>query len=264
MLGAIVGDIVGSRFEFEGFKSKDFAMFSTKCFVTDDSIMTLAVAEAILKCQGDYTKLYEYTIASMRLIGPKYPCSGYGGNFFRWLYQEKPRPYNSYGNGAAMRISPVAYIAKSLSEVKKFSKAVTETTHNNCEGLKGAEAVACAIYLAKEGKTQAEIREFIQLNYYDISFTLDELRPTYEFDVTCQGTVPPAIVAFLEANNFEDAIRNAISLGGDADTLAAITGSIAEAYWQIPADMSRKALKYLDNFLLDILNRFEEFRQGLK
>lgn len=163
-----------------------------------------------------------------------------------------------------MRISPVAYIAKSLSEVKKFSKAVTETTHNNCEGLKGAEAVACAIYLAKEGKTQAEIREFIQLNYYDISFTLDELRPTYEFDVTCQGTVPPAIVAFLEANNFEDAIRNAISLGGDADTLAAITGSIAEAYWQIPADMSRKALKYLDNFLLDILNRFEEFRQGLK
>lgn len=264
MLGAIVGDIVGSRFEFSGLKSKDFTMFSSNCFVTDDSIMTLAVAEAILKCQGDYTKLYEYTIASMRLIGPKYPCSGYGGNFFRWLYQEKPRPYNSYGNGAAMRISPVAYIAKSLSEVKKFSKAVTETTHNNCEGLKGAEAVACAIYLAKEGKTQAEIREFIQLNYYDISFTLDELRPTYEFDVTCQGTVPPAIVAFLEANNFEDAIRNAISLGGDADTLAAITGSIAEAYWQIPADMSRKALKYLDNFLLDILNRFEEFRQGLK
>jgi len=264
MLGAVVGDIVGSRFEFKNYKSKEFELFHADCFVTDDSIMTLAVAEAIMSCQGDYTKLYDATIASMRLIGPKYPCSGYGESFFRWLYSDRPKPYDSYGNGAAMRISPIAYIASSLAEVKKYSKAVTETTHNNMEGIKGAEAVASAIFLAREGKTQAEIKDFINSNYYDLHFTLDEIRETYEFDVSCQGSIPQAIVAFLEANSFEDAIRNAISIGGDADTIAAITGSIAEVYFTIPEEISKKALTYLDELQLDILQRFELFRKGLK
>jgi type I restriction enzyme M protein len=255
MLGAIVGDIVGSRFEFKNYKSKEFELFHADCFVTDDSIMTLAVAEAIMNCQGDYTKLYDATIASMRLIGPKYPCSGYGENFFRWLYSDRPKPYDSYGNGAAMRISPISYIVSSLVEVKKYSRAVTETTHNNSEGIKGAEAVASAIFLARTGKTQEEIREYIHQYYYNLDFTLDEIRLTYEFDSSCQGTVPQAIVAFLEANSFEDAIRNAISIGGDADTIAAITGSIAEAYFTIPEEISKKALTYLDELQLDILQR---------
>ncbi|MFA6611758.1 MAG: ADP-ribosylglycohydrolase family protein [Bacilli bacterium] len=264
MLGAVVGDIVGSRFEFKNYKSKEFELFHADCFVTDDSIMTLAVAEAIMSCQGDYTKLYDATIASMRLIGPKYPCSGYGESFFRWLYSDRPKPYDSYGNGAAMRISPIAYIASSLTDVKKYSKAVTETTHNNVEGLKGSEAVACAIFFAREGKTQAEIKDFINSNYYDLNFTLADIRETYEFDVSCQESVPQAIVAFLEANSFEDAIRNAISIGGDADTIAAMTGSIAEAYFTIPEAISSKALTYLDEYQLDILQRFEIFRKGLK
>jgi len=263
MLGAVVGDIVGSRFEFKNYKSKEFELFHADCFVTDDSIMTLAVAEAIMSCQGDYTKLYDATIASMRLIGPKYPCSGYGESFFRWLYSDR-KPYDSYGNGAAMRISPIAYLATSLAEVKKYSKAVTETTHNNVEGLKGSEAVACAIFLAREGKTQTEIKDFINSNYYDLNFTLADIRETYEFDVSCQESVPQAIVAFLEANSFEDAIRNAISIGGDADTIAAMTGSIAEAYFSIPEAISNKALTYLDEYQLDILQRFEIFRKGLK
>ena len=264
MLGAVVGDIVGSRFEFKNYKSKDFELFHADCFVTDDSIMTLAVAEAIMNCQGDYTKLYDATIASMRLIGPKYPCSGYGESFFRWLYSDRPKPYDSYGNGAAMRISPIATIANSLAEVKKYSRAVTETTHNNSEGIKGAEAVASAIFLARTGKTQEEIREYIHQYYYNLDFTLDEIRPNYEFDSSCQGSVPQAIVAFLEANSFEDAIRNAISIGGDADTIAAITGSIAEVYFTIPEEISKKALTYLDELQLDILQRFELFRKGLK
>lgn len=264
MLGAIIGDIIGSRFEFRNYKSKEFELFHDDCFATDDSIMTLAVAEAIMNCHGDYSKLYEATIASMRLIGPKYPCSGYGENFFRWLFVEKPKPYDSYGNGAAMRISPVAYISKSLADVKKYSRVVTETTHNHIEGLKGSAAVASAIFLAREGKAQAEIRKYIEQNYYNLAFTLDEIRPTYEFDASCQGTVPQAIVAFLEANSFEEAIRNAISIGGDADTIAAITGSIAEAYFTIPEEISKKALTYLDELQLDILQRFELFRKGLK
>ena len=264
MLGAVVGDIVGSRFEFKNYKSKEFELFHADCVVTDDSIMTLAVAEAIMSCQGDYTKLYDATIASMRLIGPKYPCSGYGESFFRWLYSDRPKPYDSYGNGAAMRISPIATIANSLAEVKKYSRAVTETTHNNSEGIKGAEAVASAIFLARTGKTQEEIREYIHQYYYNLDFTLDEIRLTYEFDSSCQGSVPQAIVAFLEANSFEDAIRNAISIGGDADTIAAITGSIAEVYFTIPEEISKKALTYLDELQLDILQRFELFRKGLK
>ena len=264
MLGAIVGDIVGSRYEFKNYKSKEFEFFHADCFVTDDTIMTLAVAEAIMNCQGDYTKLYDATITSMRLIGPKYPCSGYGESFFRWLYSDRPKPYDSYGNGAAMRISPIATIANSLAEVKKYSRAVTETTHNNSEGIKGAEAVASAIFLARTGKTQEEIREYINRNYYLLNFTLDEIRLTYEFDSSCQGSVPQAIVAFLEANSFEDAIRNAISIGGDADTIAAITGSIAEVYFTIPEEISKKALTYLDELQLDILQRFELFRKGLK
>ena len=271
MIGVIIGDIVGSRFEFNNHRSKDFELFTDKCFVTDDSIMTLAVAKALLetdkafikgqKIKGQITtrhdeeyldRLSENTVVAMQVIGRNYPNCGYGGSFGRWIFSENPQPYGSYGNGAAMRISPVGAIAESVDEVKLLSRAVTAISHNHVEGLKGAEATAMAIYLARTGHSKDQILEYILENYYEIDFILDAIRGSYRFDVTCQGTVPQAIQAFLEADSFEDAIRNAISIGGDSDTLAAITGSIAEAYYGVPDELVEKALTYLDDELLGI------------
>ncbi len=270
MIGAIIGDIVGSRFEFNNHRSKDFELFTDKCFVTDDSIMTLAVAKAILETDKavlesqnntrhdeEYLdRLSENTVSTMQVIGRNYPNCGYGGNFGQWIFSENPQPYGSYGNGAAMRISPVGAIAESVDEVKLLSRAVTAISHNHVEGLKGAEATAMAIILARTGHSKDQIREYILDNYYEIDFTLDEIRGSYRFDVTCQGTVPQAIQAFIEANSFVDAIRNAISIGGDSDTLAAITGSIAEAYYGVPDELVEKALGYLDDDLLGIYNEW--------
>lgn len=263
MLGAIIGDIVGSRFEFvkPDFKSKDFEFYHHKCRPTDDSIMTLAVANAILSCgdYGDYSKLAYQTVLYMRDMGRRYPKAGYGGRFRDWLKEKEPKPYGSFGNGAAMRVSPCAHAASSMEEAIGLSKTVTEVTHNHKEGIKGAEAVTVAIYMALHGSSKDEIRAMIEneKRYYELDFTLDEVRPLYKFDVTCQGTVPQAIVAFLEATDFEDAIRNAISIGGDSDTLAAITGSIAEAYYGIPANIRHQAFKYLNRMQIDIIDRFE-------
>jgi len=276
MIGAIIGDIVGSRFEFNNHRSKDFELFTDKCFVTDDSIMTLAVAKALLetdkafikgqKIKGQITtrhdeeyldRLSENTVVAMQVIGRNYPNCGYGGSFGRWIFSENPQPYGSYGNGAAMRISPVGAIAESVDEVKLLSRAITAISHNHVEGLKGAEATAMAIFLARTGRSKDQIREYILENYYEIDFTLDEIRGSYRFDVTCQGTVPQAIQAFIEADSFEDAIRNAISIGGDSDTLAAITGSIAEAYYGVPDELVVKALGYLDDELLGIYDEWQ-------
>jgi len=276
MIGVIIGDIVGSRFEFNNHRSKDFELFTDKCFVTDDSIMTLAVAKALLetdkafikgqKIKGQITtrhdeeyldRLSENTVVAMQVIGRNYPNCGYGGNFGQWIFSENPQPYGSYGNGAAMRISPVGAIAESVDEVKLLSRAITAISHNHVEGLKGAEATAMAIFLARTGRSKDQIREYILENYYEIDFTLDEIRGSYRFDVTCQGTVPQAIQAFIEADSFEDAIRNAISIGGDSDTLAAITGSIAEAYYGVPDELVVKALGYLDDELLGIYDEWQ-------
>lgn len=258
MLGAIIGDIAGSRFEWQNIKSKEFELFTQGCGPTDDSVMTLAIAKAILSCNGrDFSGLGEKAVSCMQELGNRYPHAGYGGRFYGWLAQEDPQPYYSYGNGSAMRVSPCAYAADTLEEALQLAKAVTEVTHNHPEGIKGAQAATAAIFLALHGSSIGEIRAHINENYYPMNFTLDEIRPAYEFDVTCQGSVPQAIMAFLESTGFEDAIRNAISLGGDSDTIAAIAGSIAGAYYGVPADIRHLAIPFLDEFQLDILYRFE-------
>lgn len=273
MIGAIIGDIVGSRFEFNNHRSKDFELFTDECFVTDDSIMTLAVARAIMEtCRtfessvvtsgfSDefYSVLERNTIRYMQEIGRKYPNCGYGSRFYQWIFSQNPQPYGSFGNGAAMRISPVGFAARSKEEAVKMSKVVTSVSHNHAEGIKGAEATVIAIFMARTGSSKEEIRSRITRDYYELDFTLDEIRDTYEFDETCQGTVPQAIEAFLESTSFEDAIRNAISIGGDSDTLAAITGGIAEAYYGVPIDMEEKALTYLDPLLRSIYDEWENF-----
>lgn len=257
MLGAIVGDIVGSRFEWSNYRAKDFEFLNHKCFFTDDSIMTLAVCKALLECNGNYGDLGKKAIQSMQEIGRPYPTSGYGGRFYGWIYSDHPKPYNSFGNGAAMRVSACGYVANSIEEVKMISRKVTEVSHNHPEGIKGAEATAVAVYLARTGKNILEIRDYINENYYPMNFTLDEIRPSYQFNETCQETVPQALMAFFESTDFEDAIRNAISVGGDSDTLAAITGGVAEAYYGIPTAIRKHAMTFLDERLLSILAEFE-------
>lgn len=257
MLGAIIGDVSGSRFEWNNIKTKDFDLFNMSCTYTDDSVMSLAICEAILRSNGDVTLLSKYTVEEMQRLGRKYPGAGYGGYFREWLLTSDPKPYSSWGNGAAMRVSGCGFAASSIEEAKDYARAVTEVTHNHPEGIKGAEAVAGAVFMAKSGKNMLDIQDYIQKNYYDINFKLADIREEYSFDESCQGTVPQALEAFFESTDFEDAIRNAISIGGDSDTIAAITGGIAEAYYGIPAEIRKLALTYLDEDLLSILTRFE-------
>lgn len=263
MIGAIIGDIVGSKYEWNNHCSKKFTFLDYKCFFTDDTVMTLAVAKAILLCNKEYDDLSTRAIDTMRSIGKNYPNCGYGASFHNWIFSNNPKPYNSYGNGAAMRVSACGFAANSLEEAIMLARKVTEITHNHPEGLKGAEAVAVAIYLAKTGWNILEIRDYIDKNYYKMNFKLDEIREFYQFNETCQDTVPQAIEAFLESTSFEDAVRNAISIGGDSDTLAAITGSIAEAYYGVPTEIRKLALTYLDEQLLKILIDFENEYQPL-
>ena len=257
MLGAIIGDIVGSRFEWNNIKAKEFDFLTYTCEPTDDSIMTLAVAKAILEAGSDIDTLGRLTVKFMREIGRKYPNCGYGGMFNEWIVSDSMGSYNSYGNGAAMRVSACGFAAKNLGEAKKLSRIVTEVTHNHPEGIKGAEATVTCIVLAREGKNILEIRDYVNQHYYPMNFTLDSIRDSYRFNETCQETVPQAIMAFLESKGFEDAIRNAISIGGDSDTLAAITGGIAEAYYGIPIEIRKHVLTFLDERLLKILTDFE-------
>lgn len=257
MLGAIIGDIVGSRFEWNNHRDKDFEFLTYKCFPTDDSIMSLAIAQAILVSKPNHSDLSKNAIECMQSVGRNYPDCGYGGSFYNWMFSDNPKPYNSYGNGAAMRVSPAGFAATSLEEAKELSRLVTEVTHNHPEGIKGAEATAVAIYLAKSGSSILEIIDYINDNYYPMNFTLDDVRDTYKFNETCQDTVPQALQAFFESTDFEDAIRNAISIGGDSDTLAAICGGVAEAYYGIPTDIRKHALTFLDQKLMQLLILFE-------
>lgn len=235
MLGAIIGDVIGSVYEFEPHKTKDFELFTEENYLTDDSMMTMAVGCACAKADLSDEKDFKSWVAYyMRKIGREYPEAGYGLHFFRWIKSDFMGAYRSFGNGSAMRVSPVAWVATDLEQAETLARWSAEVTHNHPEGVKGAQAVAAAVYLAKTGKSKAEIRAYVEQVYYTLDFTLDEIRPAYEFDVTCQGSVPQAIECFLESTDFEDAVRNAVSLGGDSDTLAAMAGAIAEAYYGIP------------------------------
>lgn len=257
MMGAIIGDIVGSRFEWHNYRHKDFTLFHPKCRPTDDSIMTLAVAKAILAARPDYEDLPAKAVAAMQELGRAYPRAGYGRGFRAWLQSDHPEPYNSFGNGSAMRVSPTGFAARTEEEAQKLALAVIAVTHNHPEGIKGAEAVAVLIYHARQGMAMEDLHELAQNRYYPLDFTLDEIRPTYEFSSACQGSVPQALVAFFSSTGFEDAIRNAISIGGDSDTIAAIAGSIAEAHYGIPADLREAAMQRLDAPLQQIVTEFE-------
>lgn len=256
MLGAIIGDYVGSRFEWNNIKIKEFELFHNNCQLTDDSIMTIAVADALLNVQFDYKKLSSEAVRAMQFWGRKYPNRGYGTHFEMWIGSSNPEPYNSYGNGSAMRVSPCGWIGNDIETVKKLSRLVTEVSHNHPEGIKGAEATAVSIFLARTGYSLDEIRDYVMDNYYNVDFRLDDIRKTYFFDVSCQGSVPQALAAFFESYNFEDAIRNAISIGGDSDTIAAITGAVAEAYYGIPPFIKKRIKLFLDEEQLSVVNRF--------
>lgn len=209
--------------------------------------------------EGFLGLLSDQTVKYMQEIGRQYPDCGFGGMFYRWVFSDEPEPYNSFGNGAAMRISPAGFAARDMEEAGRLSRAVTAVTHDHPEGIKGAEAAVAAIVLARQGAAKEEIRRHIEKHYYPLDFTIDAIRPSYRFNETCQETVPQAIVCFLEAASFEDAIRTAVSLGGDSDTVAAITGGIAEAYWGVPDDIRETALAYLDKGLRGILDAWEVF-----
>lgn len=258
MIGALIGDIAGSRFEVRNHKSKEFRLFDRHCHPTDDSIMSLAVAKAILECGGDYSDLSAKAVSCMQELGRIYKNAGYGGTFIHWLQEKNPKPYGSFGNGAAMRVGPCGFAAGSIDEAKQLSEMVTHVSHNHPEGLKGAEAIAVSVFLARTGRTKDEIRKYVGDHYYQIHFTLDEIRPSYRFDVSCQGSVPVALEAFFEASDFEDAVRNAISVGGDSDTIAAMAGAVAEAYYGVPEELIYSTMDYLDACEAEILYDFEK------
>lgn len=260
MYGAILGDIIGSPFEFDrGDKTKDFKLFSRRSHFTDDSVMTLAVCEALLKVGQDATvkEIGDTVISSMQSWGRRYPHEGYGGYFRRWLTARHPEPYNSFGNGSAMRVSAAGWLYDSLEKTRVVAKATANVTHNHPEGIKGAEATASAIFMARNGSSKEEIKKYIENEFhYDLNRTLDEIRPSFHMDETCQKTVPEAIIAFLEARDFEDAIRNAVSLGGDTDTLGAITGSIAEAYFGISETLISECRNRINKDMRDVVDAF--------
>ena len=250
MIGALAGDIIGSVYEHHPIKTKDFPLFDTRCTFTDDTVLTVAIADAILS-----GKPY---LDSVRRIGRRYPGVGYGGSFICWLHSPDAQPYNSWGNGSAMRVSPVGFAFSTEDEVLHHAKMTAEITHNHPEGVKGAQATALAVFLAKTGCDKETIRTRIKTAFgYDMERTVDEIRPRYSFDVSCQGTVPEAIIAFLNSDSYEDAVRNAISLGGDSDTLACITGGIAEAFYgSVPQSVQTKVKEVLPLDLWTVTETF--------
>ena len=259
MIGAILGDIIGSPYEFDqGNKSKDFPLFSERSTFTDETVMTLAVAQGFLDAgkNADDETVRQSIIRSMRELGRRYPNAGYGGQFRWWLRSHDPQPYNSWGNGSAMRVSSAGWLFDDLEGVLRAAMLSAEVTHNHPEGIKGAQATAAAIFLARTGHSKAEIKSYIEDTFhYDLSRTCDEIRPTYRHVESCQETVPEAITAFLEGNSFEDVIRTAVSLGGDCDTLTAIAGSIAEGFYGVPEDLRTECLARLPEDLRAIVER---------
>ncbi|WP_081675852.1 ADP-ribosylglycohydrolase family protein [Butyrivibrio sp. AC2005] len=256
MLGAIIGDVYGSIYEFDNIKEKELVKLTKFSTPTDDSIMTIAISKALLSCYKDikekkegYEKtLFDKCVEIMVAYGNTYPHKGYGGNFKKWLRNPNRKPYGSYGNGSAMRVSPVGWVCDSLEDTLQIAQITAETTHNHPEGIKGAQAVAAGIYLLRTGKDKDYVKQYITDTFdYDLDRKLDEIRKDYVFHVSCQRSVPEAIIAFLEGNSFEDVIRNAISIGGDSDTIACIAGSLAEVVYSIPDDMRNGVLTNITN-----------------
>lgn len=264
MYGAILGDMIGSPYEFDmGDKTKEFPLFSPQSHFTDDSVMTLAVADALLDStpgDGDQ-KICERLVKSMQCFGRRFPGAGYGGMFRSWLREKDPQPYGSFGNGSAMRVSAAGWLYDDLETTQRMARLTASVTHNHPEGIKGAEAVAAVIYLSRTGTNKAEIRSYVCAQFgYDLRRTCDEIRPTYHHVESCQQTVPEAITAFLEGGDFEDVVRTAVSLGGDCDTLTCIAGSMAEAFYGVPEKLKQEAQTRLPEDLRAVLVRFEMAR----
>ena len=254
LLGAICGDIVGSTREWRRIKKLDFELLPPRSLFTDDTVMTCAVAEWLMNRDADLTSIMQHW-------GLKYINAGYGHMFIRWLTSADPKPYNSFGNGSAMRVSPVGWVADTIEETMELAKATTMVSHNHPEGVKGAQSVAAAIFLARTGHSIEEIKEFIEREFpsYNLRRCIDEIRPRYRFDSSCQGSVPESIIAFLESTDYESAIRNAISLGGDADTMAAISGSIAATFYkEIPDEIATGCMNLLPDDILSIIDSFSK------
>ena len=264
MYGAILGDMIGAPYEFDtGKKTKEFPLFCAESQFTDDSVMTIAVAEALLDNQfRDDETVKAGLVDSMRKWGRKYPYAGYGAKFQRWLRAKDPKPYGSYGNGSAMRVSSAGWLFDTLEQTRHMARLTAEVTHNHPEGIKGAEATAAAIFLARTGHGKDEIKDYVVQEFgYDLSRTCDQIRPKYHHVESCQGTVPEAITAFLEGADFEDVIRTAVSLGGDCDTLTCIAGSIAEAFYGVPEQLKDECRSRLPKDMLDVLGRFDISRE---
>ena len=261
MYGAILGDIIGSPYEFDrGSKTKNFPLFSGRSEFTDDTVMTIAVADAFLPVQPDMDDdaIRQRVVAKMQKYGRLYPHAGYGGRFRHWLRDRHPKPYNSWGNGSAMRVSSVGWLYNDLETVRRMARLSADVTHNHPEGIKGAEAVASAVFLARTGSTKAEIKAYIEENFhYDLSRTCDEIRPNYYHVESCQETVPEAITAFLEGESFVGVIRTAVSLGGDCDTLTCIAGSMAEAFYGVPEELKQECENRLPADMKIILENFK-------
>ena len=255
MIGAILGDIIGCPYEFDmGDQTKDFPLFSEDSQFTDDTVMTIAVAEAFLGAPEDENVIRQRLIHSMQNWGRRYPDESYGVRFRSWLYSRNPQPYNSFGNGSAMRVAPVAWLFDDLDTVRRMARISADVTHNHPEGIKGAEATASAIFLARTGHSKAAIKAYIESQFhYDFSRTCDEIRPTYHHVESCQETVPEAITAFLEGESFEDVIRTAVSLGGDCDTLTCIAGAIAEGFYGVPEELKQECMARIPATFRDIL-----------
>ncbi|MFC1582341.1 ADP-ribosylglycohydrolase family protein [Planctomycetota bacterium] len=251
MLGAIAGDIIGSTYEHLAYKRKEFPLFQERSRFTDDSVLTIAVADAILNSRSYVEAVHD--------LGNRYPNAGYGGRFRRWLYSPDPQPYDSWGNGSAMRVSPVGFAFDAEEEVLTEAEKSAAISHDHPEGIKGAQAAALAVFLSRQGVDKESLRARIAEQFeYDMDRTVDEIRPRYCFEVSCQETVPEAIIAFLDSESYEDAVRNAVSLGGDADTLACITGAIAEAFYGgVPEEIAEEALGFLPPDLREITDEFE-------
>ncbi len=266
MIGAVIGDVIGSVFEWHNVKTTEFQLFSGESGFTDDTVMTIAVADALLSKQTYKNAIKDmlesritYT-AKLKQYGHRYPDAGYGSMFNDWLKTSSPKPYRSYGNGSAMRVSPIGFAFDTLEDVLKEAKRSAKVTHNHREGIKGAQAVAAAVFLAKKGEGKEGIKHRLEgMFQYNLSRKLEEIRPGYMFDASCQGSVPEAIIAFLESEHFEDAIRKAVSLGGDSDTIACMTGAIAQAYYKkIPAQMLHDTMFRLDAGMKTIIRQFNE------
>lgn len=268
MLGAIAGDTIGAPYEFNeyNYKAKDFPLFSEKSSCTDDSVMTVAVADALMRGYGNEEDTEKLMVECMQSFGLAHPWAGYGGRFYNWLFTANPKPYNSWGNGSAMRVSAVGWIYDILEDVEKYAEISARVSHNHPEGIKGAQATAAAIFLARTGKSKQEICDYVEEKYgYPLStMTCDEIRPTYHMNESCQGTVPQAFCAFREGTDFEDVARTAVSLGGDSDTLSAIACSMAEAFYGIPEDIAKETVDRLPEDMLEVLVKFQKFVEAKK